>query len=94
MVLQKRRAGPLLTLNLFPLGFHLAFDSRPQAVFEVLGNGLRLHTFVDLKSLHGGVHDDKTVGTLAHVALQVALGFQIDTRIQIIVEFLQKLLTG
>ena len=76
------------------LSCDLAFDGGPEAVSEVLRNGLGLHTFVYLKGFLGGVDDNKTVGASGYMAFEVSFRHRVDTRIQIVVEFLQKLLTG
>ena len=76
------------------LGRHLPFQRLPQAILHVVRDALRLHAFVDLKGLLCRVDDHEAVGTLGHVCLKPPFQIRITVRIQIIVEFLKKLLTG
>jgi hypothetical protein len=55
---------------------------------------LRLHALVDLKRLLGRIDNDEAIGAFTDVGFQAVLQSRINVGIQIIVEFLQKLLTG
>jgi len=83
--------------DLDALGFsggYFALERLEQARLDILGNLLRLATFVDFESLLGGVDDDETVRTFGDVGLEAALHFGIAVRVEIIVQFLEELFTG
>lgn len=60
----------------------------------ILGDRLRLHAFEHLESLPGRIDNHPTVGALIHVLFQVLAQGAVDRLVQVVVQPLEKFLTG
>src|ERR1700681_2483362 len=67
-------------LALWPLG-HLLLDSLPQTRLYILGDCLRLHSFINLQGLQSSIYNHKTVGALVDVRCQMNLNFGVYVRV-------------
>ena len=61
---------------------------------DSFGEHLRLHALVDLNGLLGGIQDHETIGTFRDMRLDMFPQFDIYAVVEIVIQLLQKLLTG